>query len=392
MRCWCAAYTDSLRRRSHQPGSGAFVSKGPTRLSVALSTLNSSLPKRAWSRRCPVLATWVALVGLAIAAACTASPSGNHDACGAGTQACCQGTACNDGFSCVSGSCEPSDTTCGTADQVCCNGTACNSSLLCKAGRCVAAPVPVCGGVMESCCGATACDTGLVCTGGVCLERSVVACGGSYQGCCEGTACNKGLECSGGTCQLPPTCDLRCDSRMCTGGVCWKVVFAIGGSYPASGIGGVAGGDAKCQDAAVSAGLKGTYRAWLSDDEGRSPASRFTRSSVPYVLINGTIIASNWQSLISGSIAEAITLTERALPVPTLESNYDKLFFTGTNNNGLPATGRTCGGWKNSYGSVAVGSSAWNFYSGKYDFWTDGGGAGYTATCADAASFYCFEQ
>ncbi len=55
-----------------------------------------------------------------------------------------------------------------------------------------------------------------------------------------------------------------------------RVVFVSSATFT-GGLGGVPAADQTCSDLAVAAGLVGFYRAWLSDDAGRSPSVTFTR-------------------------------------------------------------------------------------------------------------------
>jgi len=80
--------------------------------------------------------------------------------------------------------------------------------------------------------------------------------------------------------------------------------------------------DQRCQTLAQQAGRAGTYKAWLSGrvDTGAGPlphgvVNRFTQSSVPYALVNGTKVADNWADLADGSLDHAIDLTEQGTPV-----------------------------------------------------------------------------
>jgi hypothetical protein len=59
-----------------------------------------------------------------------------------------------------------------------------------------------------------------------------------------------------------------------------RVVFVSSATFT-GGLGGVRAADQTCSDLAVAAGLAGIYRAWLSDDAGRSPSVTFTRSDQP---------------------------------------------------------------------------------------------------------------
>ncbi len=127
------------------------------------------------------------------------APDGASDAtaCGAVAQACCNGTACNAGLSCISGACA---IVCGADGQPCCNGTACNNGLMCSAGTCVAVAASEAGaeggveagtdsgstGGPDAACGDTLTDThncgrcghdccGGLCQGGVCQPLTLVS-------------------------------------------------------------------------------------------------------------------------------------------------------------------------------------------------------------------------
>jgi len=62
---------------------------------------------------------------------------------------------------------------------------------------------------------------------------------------------------------------------------------------------------------AMAASLPGTYKAWVSTNQANgTPATRFTQSATPYVLVNGTKIANNWADLIDGTLLAPINRTE----------------------------------------------------------------------------------
>ena len=51
--------------------------------------------------------------------------------------------------------------------------------------------------------------------------------------------------------------------------------------------------------------------AWLSDSTA-SPSSRFTHSSVPYVLPDGTtVVANDWADLTGGTLQHLINMDEK---------------------------------------------------------------------------------
>jgi hypothetical protein len=115
-------------------------------------------------------------------------------------------------------------------------------------------------------------------------------------------------------------------------------------------IGGLAGADAKCQAAADSAGLPGTYKAWLSDDttDARDRLAHATHH--PYVNPNEDLIAFGWGQLVGcGDLAGIVTVNEWGF-------RRDDLSFvwTGTDCDGT-STGYTCGNWASTSGTGTRG-------------------------------------
>ena len=141
---------------------------------------------------------------------------------------------------------------------------------------------------------------------------------------------------------------------------------------------GVFGADGICQTQANAAGVSGTYLAWISDANTSSPAARFTRSVMPYVLIDGTQIAGNWTGLTGGTLEHAIDLTETG-------ATYSGGVWSSTNADGTFSGSITCNGWTfpaNSQSGLSGTSAATN------SSWTASGGT----TCDQALALYCFEQ
>ena len=121
-----------------------------------------------------------------------------------------------------------------------------------------------------------------------------------------------------------------------------KTVFITSTSYE-SNLGGLKGADDKCQavaDSAASIVPSGTYLAWLSDVTD-SPDTRFTKSSHPYILPDGTKIAENYTDLTDGSILHTINVGPTGKPIGV------QRFWTGTKADGTAAKeSHTCFGWK----------------------------------------------
>jgi hypothetical protein len=62
-----------------------------------------------------------------------------------------------------------------------------------------------------------------------------------------------------------------------------RTVFVTSQVYDTN-LDGLQGADLKCQTLATAAGLKGRYKAWLSDSTA-SPSTRFVKSKGPYKLM-----------------------------------------------------------------------------------------------------------
>lgn len=152
-------------------------------------------------------------------------------------------------------------------------------------------------------------------------------------------------------------------------------------------LGGLAGADGKCQDLATIANLSGTYKAWLSDTTG-SPSTRFTHSTGPYILVNGTVVANSYADLVSGGIRHAIDLTEYGNP-----GNFDplaasqKYVWSNTMANGAQyVSWASCNNWMVTDGSA---NGNWGSAAAVDGTWSSLG----TATCNFVtAPLYCFEQ
>jgi hypothetical protein len=102
----------------------------------------------------------------------------------------------------------------------------------------------------------------------------------------------------------------------CDGGVDQKIVFITSDTYdgglnpdPNSCGTGVDGGNCICQYHADQAGLSGVFLAWLADDMG-NPFNTWAQSEVPWVRVDGVMVALNWDDLFDGTILAAIEVDE----------------------------------------------------------------------------------
>ncbi|MBI3769202.1 MAG: hypothetical protein HY271_12045 [Deltaproteobacteria bacterium] len=142
-------------------------------------------------------------------------------------------------------------------------------------------------------------------------------------------------------------------------------------------IGGTFGADTICAERATAAGLLGTFKAWLSVT-GDGPSTRFTQSATPYGLVNGTIIANDWNDLTDGTLAHAINVDESGNAVTFGEA------WTATDAAGAPKA-TNCSNFLNNTSSVSgvCGSTAQTNAG-----WTESS----TPTCDTQLRLYCFER
>jgi len=158
-----------------------------------------------------------------------------------------------------------------------------------------------------------------------------------------------------------------------------NTVFVTSTQYDGN-LGGLAGADAICQSAASSAGLAGSYMAWLSSST-QSPDDTFTKSAYPYVLPDRTIVATDWNDLTDGTILNVIEIDEYGSTIPGA-----KTVWTFTNQDGTAqATGNNCSDWTNTSGAQTGGTGRADFTDNR---WTDSG----SATCSSPWRLFCFEQ
>jgi hypothetical protein len=196
----------------------------------------------------------------------------------------------------------------------------------------------------------------------------------------EATSCGASPACVNGMCQEDP-----------------KIVFVTSATYDGA-LGGLNGADQKCQSLANAAGLGGTFRAWLSDSTA-SPSTRFSKRGGPYKLVNGGVVALNWNDLITNGVKRTINVTERgAAPTPATppsglaevcSDETSNLVWSGTTRSGTASTDSFCGNWSSSSaGKTSLGR--WDdtkYWSAYCRVTTDS-----TNRCASKAPLYCFQQ
>lgn len=154
-------------------------------------------------------------------------------------------------------------------------------------------------------------------------------------------------------------------------------------------LGGLAGADESCQSAAQNAVLPGIFKAWLSTTD-YSPNADFVQSDVPYVLVDGTPIAINWQDLVSDNLAAPILLTEHGVPPPPPDAHDcapmgSIIVWTNTlATGGVAYAEKSCADWvEGTQGEGFVGRA-----DSPQSSWTQN----CPVPCTTMAPLYCFEQ
>jgi hypothetical protein len=140
--------------------------------------------------------------------------------------------------------------------------------------------------------------------------------------------------------------------------------------------GGIAGADELCAGQAADANLEGEFMAWLSTRS--SPVSeRLTRASDPYVLVDGTMVANDWDDLVDGSILAPINLDANG------ELRTGDV-WTGTLATGASYPDDDCAAFTSASNGIALcGASASTTAT-----WTEN----ITPSCSVQLRLYCIEQ
>lgn len=141
--------------------------------------------------------------------------------------------------------------------------------------------------------------------------------------------------------------------------------------------------DDKCNQLAYKAGLLDGYdkrfNTWISTSK-IDARDRFYHSPGRYVLVDGTVIANNWDDLVDGSIQNPIELDENG------EIVHD-IVWTGTHFDGTKIEGNLCNDWTikelitEGYYGYSVDANQWTEVN-------DGTGPAY---CGEWAYLYCIE-
>lgn len=169
---------------------------------------------------------------------------------------------------------------------------------------------------------------------------------------------------------------------VCPGGLIGaKTMFVTMTTYTAN-FGGVSGADSICASRASTAGLVGTYLAWLATDSSNTPDARFNKSNNPYKLVNGTVVANSYADLIDGTLSNPINRDEYGNVVAA--SNV----WTNVNANGTQYVNSDvaeCYNFTTNSGSFSARIGVTSATTGA---WTSSGGN----NCSALNRLYCVQQ
>jgi hypothetical protein len=158
-----------------------------------------------------------------------------------------------------------------------------------------------------------------------------------------------------------------------------KTVFVTSESFGGN-LGGVAGADAKCQNAADVAGLGGEWKAWIAADTVNStPAARFSVASRGYETMQGEYVGGRLLDIFPEYIMTPINIDENGQSI--LPSVW---IWTGVHSKGYP-TAFSCLGWTS---NLNAQSGTRGEADGLHSVWTNLG----ESSCDTLHRLYCFEQ
>jgi cysteine-rich repeat protein len=158
-------------------------------------------------------------------------------------------------------------------------------------------------------------------------------------------------------------------------------IFASSTEWQGFTLQGLFGADQRCRMLAGQALLPNafTYRAWLSDSQNAA-ADRILHSKGRYTLVNGIVIAADWDALTSGFLENPINVTEKS------ETSIGSRVWTGTLPSGQQAFGSSfCNDWDSDDDTQLGGSGIRNQTDLWWSFFDQD-------DCGSEAALYCIEN
>jgi hypothetical protein len=178
------------------------------------------------------------------------------------------------------------------------------------------------------------------------------------------------LACSGTDTGTDAGTDAAADSGMTE----WRIF--VTDTPQNADFGGIAGADALCAAQAAAAGLDGEFKAWLSTVSS-AVSDRITHASGPYVLVDGTMIANDWDDLVDGSILAPVNLDADGV-------RQSGEVWTGTLATGGSYPNDDCA----AFTSASAGDALCGASSSTSMTWTEN----ITPPCSTLLRLYCIEQ
>ena len=150
-------------------------------------------------------------------------------------------------------------------------------------------------------------------------------------------------------------------------------------------LGGVDGGDGKCQAAAADGGLDGSFKVWL-DDNRMGALGHLALDAGPLRLTNGALVASNTLDLATGGPQSAIVRDQRGSVIGGGGcTDGGTVAWTGTFPDGGSAASNDCQRWRvsGSNQTAVVG-----LVGGPGGTWA----TACVRSCQTPAALYCIQQ
>ena len=168
--------------------------------------------------------------------------------------------------------------------------------------------------------------------------------------------------------------DAGSDSGVDSGVSEWRVF--VTNTVQNANFGGLDGADQLCATQAADAGLGGDFKAWLST-RSLSASDRLAHADGPYVLVDGILLADDWDDLVDGFIAAPINL-DASGAVRTGDT------WTGTLATGASYANDDCAAFASGSDGFALCGSTATIGAG----WTQSA----TPDCSTELRLYCIEQ
>jgi len=155
-------------------------------------------------------------------------------------------------------------------------------------------------------------------------------------------------------------------------------IFFVTSSTHTGDLGGIVAADAICNVRASEGGLPGSYQAWLSDG-AESPATRSTRSGIPYVDTSGGTLATSWVAHMSPGMGN-VRRDENGVDIGS-----SKRSWTNVDDLTLDSAGTShCSGWTSTSGNGAHGITGVTGFN-----WTN---STTPVSCTTSGHLYCIGQ